>query len=177
MDAQECTEKPSETNVRSFCWSKRQNVNNAQLKSHKAHKHSCFKKNRGHTQTHPTHMLSQGLLSQKLCMANLSRGKGMCFVFVCVPSWTECLLWHKAQLSQLKIQCHLLLQKTGLFVPSHLDQHRDSSVAPNRTMLPFLSISYIPTHFLSNLRHRVTFNEGFFLHFSVSMCGFSFTYI
>lgn len=43
-----------------------------------------------------------------------------------------------------KIQCRLPLQRPGLFLPSHLDQHRGSSVAPKRTILPFLSATYIP---------------------------------
>lgn len=126
--------------------SETQNMNNSEFKSHKANKHSCFIQNRGHTHRHTCyHKVSY---HTNCAWLNSRGGKGMSVCF-CVCSFLDraSLYDTKPGFLSSKIQCHLPLQRPGLFVPSHLDQHRGSSVAPKGTILPFLRITYIPTLF------------------------------
>lgn len=90
---------------------------------------NCFAKNHGWTNVQRTcnHKVSY----HTNCVWLYSWGKENVCVCVCARLLEQSVsLWYKALLSQLKIQCHLPLQSPGLFVPSHLDQNRGSSVAP-----------------------------------------------
>lgn len=163
----------TQTCARFFCQrDKTRTIKN--LIRNKANKHSCFTQYRGHTDTRPTHMLSQGFLSHKPCMAKLSGERECVCVCMCVRFLGQGVsLWYKAQLSQLKIQCHLPLQRAGLFVPSHLDQNRGSSVWTQKYNTSiFKCYIYKPTHFLKP-RTRLTFKGTFNLNYFAVLFDFT----
>lgn len=163
MDAQECTES-SETNTRLLFLSKRrQNANNARLQSHKANKHSCYKQNYGQTQTH---MRSQGLLSHKLCMANLlGGGEGMCCVLcVCSPLDRVSLMTQSPAFSaQNSVSSAFTKERAIRSKPPGPTQRLQCSARRDNASI-FKCFLYMPAHFL-NLGCRFSQNQAFFLDF------------
>lgn len=179
------------TNVHSLCWMARQNANDSEnglvhaRQINTAALHGSLDE---HMHAH-THKQSQGLLSHKLCIANLFRGIGDLSVrfWVCLCVCARTHLW--VSVCSLLDRVSLMTQSPAFSAQNSVSSAFTKAWAirskpPGPTQRPqcstskdnssILSVTYIPAHFLIESLSVQTQRDFLSVHFAAQIRLFFF---